>query len=347
MNLYEIRLENDIIYNTDLLEAFFFDCQCALFLVDGKNKKSIDAVKEIMTKIENEKYPFMKRIIVENKSDINREEEENKEIKKLLNFYPYLYKEEISLKTGDNFENLLNQIYKEINSNSSEKNSFPLDQVAKCALSVNKRENYEGSISLILLGDSGVGKSNFMSRYSKNSFNLVHMATIGMEQTIKTLKINGKNFYHLTLWDTSGQERFRSLPRKYYRNADGILLLFDIGNKDSFENIKSWMKDITDNLGEKKENNIIIYLLANKIDLFNTEKEKITKEEKEELAYKLGVKCYDISCKWNLNIDEVMAKITLECIKNNKSKKKENKKTIKTQNLRNQQNNENKREGCC
>ena len=169
-----------------------------------------------------------------------------------------------------------------------------------------------------------------------------------MEETIKTLKINGKNFYHLTLWDTCGQERFRSLPRKYYKNADGILLLFDIRNKDSFENIISWMKDIIDNLGEKKENNIIIYLLENKIDLFNnTQKEKITKEEKEELAHKLGVKCYDISCKWNLNIDEVMAKITLECIKNNKFKTKENNKKINTQNLRNQQNNENKREGCC
>ena len=347
MNLYEIRLEDNIIDNTDLLEAFFFECQCALFLVDGKNKKSIDAVKEIMKNIENEKYPFMKRIIVENKSDINQEEEENKEIKNLLNYYPYLYKKDISLKTGDNFENLLNQIYEEINPNSSEKNSFPLDQVAKCALGVNKSENCEGSISLILLGDSGVGKSNFMSRYSKNLFNIRYLATIGMDQEIKTLKINGKNFYQLILWDTCGQERFKCLPRKYYQNADGILLLFDIESKDSFKSIENWMKDITDNLGEKKENNIIIYLLENKIDLFNTEKEKITKEEKEELAEKLGVKCYDISCKWNLNIDEVIAKITLECLKNNKFKKKENNKTINTQNLKKQQNNKNKREGCC
>ena len=82
MNLYEIRLEDNIISNDTLLEAFLFDCQCTLFLVDGKNEKSVNSVKDIMDSIDNEKYPFMKRIIVENKSDI-MPEEENEEIKKI------------------------------------------------------------------------------------------------------------------------------------------------------------------------------------------------------------------------------------------------------------------------
>ena len=126
INLYEIRLEENIIYNDALLEAFLFDCQCALFLVDGKNKESTNSVKVIMKKINNEKYPFMKRLIVENKSDIIPEEE-NEEIKKLLNYYPFLDNIKISLKTGNNLENLLIQIYDKINSNSSEENLFPLD----------------------------------------------------------------------------------------------------------------------------------------------------------------------------------------------------------------------------
>ena len=107
----------------------------------------------------------MKRIIVENKLDI-MPEKENEEIKKLLNFYQFLDKAEISLKTGNNFENLLNQIYEQINSNSSEDNLFHSDKVTKCSMINISKEEYEGSISLILLGDLAVGKSNFISRYA-------------------------------------------------------------------------------------------------------------------------------------------------------------------------------------
>ena len=176
MNLYEIRLEDNIIYNDTILDAFLLDCQCALFLVDGKNKKSINSVKDLLTKINNEKYPFMKRIIVENKLDI-MPEKENEEIKKLLNFYQFLDKAEISLKTGNNFENLLNQIYEQINTNSSEENLFPLDKVTKCSMIDIPKEEYEASISLILLGDNAVGKSCFMNRYVNNEFNLNYLST--------------------------------------------------------------------------------------------------------------------------------------------------------------------------
>jgi len=97
MNLYEIRLVANIIDNDTLLNAFLFDCQCALFLVDGKNKKSINSVKDILAIIDNEKYPFVKRIIVENKSDI-MPEEENKEIKNLINYYQFLDKTDFIIK---------------------------------------------------------------------------------------------------------------------------------------------------------------------------------------------------------------------------------------------------------
>ena len=175
MNLYEIRLEDNIIYNDIVLDAFLFDCQCALFLVDGKNKKSINSIKDILAIIDNEKYPFMKRIIVENKLDI-MPEKENEEIKKLLNFYQFLDKAEISLKTGNNFENL-----------------FPLDKITKYALKDYPKEEYEASISLILLGDNAVGKSCFMNRYVNNEFNLNYLMTIGMNQEIKPIKIENNN----------------------------------------------------------------------------------------------------------------------------------------------------------
>ena len=338
MNLYEIRLEDNIIYNDTLLEAFLFDCQCALFLVDGKNKESTNSVKVIMKKINNEKYPFMKRLIVENKSDIIPEEE-NEEIKKLLNYYPFLDNIKISLKTGNNLENLLIQIYDKINSNSSEENLFPLDKVNKYTTILYQKEEYEGSISLMLLGDGRVGKSNFMTRYANNKFSDEYLMTVGYNEAIKTLKIDNKNIYQLRLVDTAGQERYMSMPRNYYKNSDGILLLYDVESKESFKNIEIWMNDIKE-YTDKKDDNIVIYLIGNKIDLIyndnNNDEEKVTKEEIEELANSLKVKYYDISCKWNLNIEEVMARIILDCLKNNRFKKMDKNKQ-----------NENNSGGCC
>ena len=338
MNLYEIRLEDNLITNDTLLEAFLFDCQCSLFLVDGKNKESTNSVKVIMKKINNEKYPFMKRLIVENKSDIIPEEE-NEEIKKLLNYYPFLDNIKISLKTGDNFENLLIQIYDKINSNSSEENLFPLDKVNKYTTILYQKEEYEGSISLMLLGDGRVGKSNFMTRYANNKFSDEYLMTVGYNEAIKTLKIDNKNIYQLRLVDTAGQERYMSMPRNYYKNSDGILLLYDVESKESFKNIEIWMNDIKE-YTDKKDDNIVIYLIGNKIDLIyndnNNDEEKVTKEEIEELANSLKVKYYDISCKWNLNIEEVMARIILDCLKNNRFKKMDKNKQ-----------NENNSGGCC
>ena len=338
MNLYEIRLEDNLITNDTLLEAFLFDCQCSLFLVDGKNKESTNSVKVIMKKINNEKYPFMKRIIVENKSDIMTEEE-NEEIKKLLNYYPFLDNIKISLKTGNNLENLLIQIYDKINSNSSEENLFPLDKVNKYTTILYQKEEYEGSISLMLLGDGRVGKSNFMTRYANNKFSDEYLMTVGYNEAIKTLKIDNKNIYQLRLVDTAGQERYMSMPRNYYKNSDGILLLYDVESKESFKNIEIWMNDIKE-YTDKKDDNIVIYLIGNKIDLIyndnNNDEEKVTKEEIEELANSLKVKYYDISCKWNLNIEEVMARIILDCLKNNRFKKMDKNKQ-----------NENNSGGCC
>ena len=291
-----------------------------------------------MKKINNEKYPFMKRLIVENKSDIIPEEE-NEEIKKLLNYYPFLDNIKISLKTGDNFENLLIQIYDKINSNSSEENLFPLDKVNKYTTILYQKEEYEGSISLMLLGDGRVGKSNFMTRYANNKFSDEYLMTVGYNEAIKTLKIDNKNIYQLRLVDTAGQERYMSMPRNYYKNSDGILLLYDVESKESFKNIEIWMNDIKE-YTDKKDDNIVIYLIGNKIDLIyndnNNDEEKVTKEEIEELANSLKVKYYDISCKWNLNIEEVMARIILDCLKNNRFKKMD----------KNRQN-ENNSGGCC
>ena len=346
MNLYEIRLEESIINNSTLLDAFLFDCQCALFLVDMTNFDSFSPIQRIITNIDKEKYSTLKLIIVQNKSE-ESPETPNDELQKFIDANQNVDYITISLKTGENFDSLLFKIYKEINSDNSEKNQIAINKVTKCTLKEKSEIKCEGSFSLILVGDTNVGKTNLLSRYTKNVFQKLFFSTVGMNDESKFLRVNEKN-YKLTLWDTAGQERFRSIPRKYYRNINGVLLLYDINEKNSFNNVLKWIDEIKENNqiessdkeeNGKKEKKVIIYIIGNKIDLLEKEEEIITRDDKEELAEKLGVKYYDISCKWNLNIEEVMARMVLECIENN-SFKNESSQITKVSNKK-------KKKNCC
>ena len=316
INLYEIRLEEYIINKVDLLNAFFFDCQCALFFLDINNSESFSFLKKIILEIDNNKFPYLKKIVVENKINLIPQISafELNEYKNKNNDIEFI---EISLKTGANLYNLLNRIYEEVNSNSPEKIIRPINTVAR---DKNKKilfsQNSQESISLILIGGDSVGKTNFFNRYFRNEYRETFLSTIGIDREITHLKIYEKNFHKLTLWDTPGQERFRPLPLKYYKNVDGILIFFDINEIKSFKDVSNWMGDIKHEL--EKENrwsdHPVIYLIGNKIDrTLKNEEEKITKYEKEKLVKQLGVKYYETSCKWNLNIEEVMARIIIEC----------------------------------
>ena len=329
LNLYEIRLEKDIINCQTLLEAFLFDCQCVLFLVDKTVHNSITHIKNIFSFLDKNKYHHLKKIIVENKSDI-MQDTENKELKKLINFYSnsdYVDFMEISLKSGENLDKILNMIYNAVNLDLSEKNGFPLNKISKSISNNDSFKDCKTVISLILVGNSGVGKTNFALRYFKNIYNSSSLATFGIMDDSKKLRIDNE-YYKLTIWDTAGQERFRRLPRKYYRNVDGVLLFFDINDKKSFEDVSMWMNEINENSGitkeekniDSKKNDLIIYLIGNKIDLMENTEKKVTKQEIDMLINQLGIKYYEISCRWNLNIEEVMARIVLDCIKKVKNK---------------------------
>jgi small GTP-binding protein len=122
------------------------------------------------------------------------------------------------------------------------------------------------------------------------------------------LKIDN-NVVTVQLWDTAGQERFKSLIRNYYVNADGIILLYDVTNQSSFENVSRWMKDIYDNTQSKK---IVIYLIGNKIDL---EREIETKYA-ENKSKEYNIPYYESCARLNLNIREVMRRMILEIYNN-------------------------------
>ena len=107
--------------------------------------------------------------------------------------------------------------------------------------------NFDYILKYIIIGDSGVGKSNILLPYSNNFFNSEFQSTIGVEFGVKNLSIDDK-LYRVQIWDTAGQEQFRSITRAYYKNSVCACVVYDITNKATFENIKSWLEDCKKNV---------------------------------------------------------------------------------------------------
>lgn len=123
-------------------------------------------------------------------------------------------------------------------------------------------QDYDYLFKIVLIGDSGVGKSNLLSRFARNEFNLESKATIGVEFAQKTVKIDGKNV-KAQIWDTAGQERYRAITSAYYRGAVGALLVYDVCKANTFENVEKWLKELKDHA----DSQTVVLLVGNKADL--------------------------------------------------------------------------------
>ncbi|XP_048581173.1 ras-related protein Rab-10 isoform X2 [Nematostella vectensis] len=130
---------------------------------------------------------------------------------------------------------------------------------------------------LLLIGDSGVGKTCIIFRFADNTFNPSFISTIGIDFKIKTLELGGKKI-KLQIWDTAGQERFHTITTAYYRGAMGIMLVYDVTNEKSFSNISKWLKKIDDHANEDVKR----MLVGNKCDM--DDKRVISKTKGEQLA---------------------------------------------------------------
>ena len=151
---------------------------------------------------------------------------------------------------------------------------------------------------VLLLGDTTVGKTCFLMKYTDKTFQDIHMATIGLDYRLKTMKLkSGKNI-KLQIWDTAGQDRFRAITKNYYKGSHGIILIYDVTNLQTFENVKTWVSQIR----EEASNNVVIYIAANKIDM--EAERKVTKEEGEKLAQELEFPFVETSAKSGININE-------------------------------------------
>ncbi|XP_018411166.1 PREDICTED: ras-related protein Rab-8A isoform X2 [Nanorana parkeri] len=157
-------------------------------------------------------------------------------------------------------------------------------------------KTYDYLFKLLLIGDSGVGKTCVLFRFSEDAFNSTFISTIGIDFKIRTIELDGKRI-KLQIWDTAGQERFRTITTAYYRGAMGIMLVYDITNEKSFDNIKNWIRNIEEHASADVEKMI----LGNKCDV--NEKRQVSKEKGDKLASEYGIKFMETSAKANINVE--------------------------------------------
>ncbi|OVA03014.1 Small GTPase superfamily [Macleaya cordata] len=123
-------------------------------------------------------------------------------------------------------------------------------------------DDYDYLFKVVLIGDSGVGKSNLLSRFTRNEFSLESKSTIGVEFATRSLNVDGK-VIKAQIWDTAGQERYRAITSAYYRGAVGALLVYDVTRHATFESVERWLKELRNHT----DPNIVVMLIGNKSDL--------------------------------------------------------------------------------
>ncbi|XP_032375417.1 RAB11a, member RAS oncogene family, like [Etheostoma spectabile] len=160
----------------------------------------------------------------------------------------------------------------------------------------NREDEYDYLFKVVLIGDSGVGKSNLLSRFTRNEFNLESKSTIGVEFATRSIQVEGKTI-KAQIWDTAGQERYRAITSAYYRGAVGALLVYDIAKHLTYENAERWLKELQDHA----DSNIVIMLVGNKSDLRHLR--AVPTEEAKALAEKHGLSFLETSALDSSNVE--------------------------------------------
>ncbi|KAK8803692.1 hypothetical protein WA158_001386 [Blastocystis sp. Blastoise] len=176
---------------------------------------------------------------------------------------------------------------------------------------MSDQDNIDYSFKILLIGDAGVGKSSILLRFTDNTFNPDQTATIGVDFKPKILKIDGKNI-RITLWDTAGQERFRTLINSYYRGAQGIILVYDVTRRDSFENLNYWLNEC-ENYCTNSGKDAVKLIVANKIDRSDR---VVSQAEGEQMAKDQGTLYIETSAKTNIGISSVFDELIHKILEN-------------------------------
>ena len=202
--------------------------------------------------------------------------------------------------------------------------------------------NYDKTCQLLIIGDSSVGKTSLITRYANGTFKEEYLATVGLDYFTKVEEINNQTI-QVKLWDTAGQERFKSLTQNYFRNAQGVLLTFDVTNTESFDNLKDWINSIKKNM---EGNNVFIPLIiiGNKIDMEDSR--EIQKEDAQKFATENKYKYFETSAKTGEGVDDAIRDLVNQVLSSKQANegKDEGRKSvqIKAGNIQGE-----KKKGCC
>jgi Ras-related protein Rab-8A len=167
------------------------------------------------------------------------------------------------------------------------------------------RDAFDIQIKLLMIGDSGVGKTCLLLRYANDSFSPTFITTIGIDFKIKNIQLDGKRI-KLQIWDTAGQERFRTITTSYFRGAQGILLVYDVTDRQTFVSIRNWVAQIQ----MHADVNVNKILIGNKCDM--TDQRAVTFEEGEALAKEYNIQFFETSAKQDINVEKSFINIATE-----------------------------------
>ena len=207
--------------------------------------------------------------------------------------------------------------------------------------SVYPKATYDVLYRLVLIGDSGVGKTAILLRFSDNMFNSSFISTIGIDFRIKTIEVSGKRV-KLQIWDTAGQEQFHSVASSYYRNAHGIMLIYDITSAESFIHISKWVTNISRNA----PTNVKQVLVGNKCDV-DEGKRVIEKTRGKMLAQELDMPFLETSAKSDVNIDTLFELITMDIMESDAGRKKEEQDVVRLNGSVSPKKDKKKPKSCC
>ena len=181
-------------------------------------------------------------------------------------------------------------------------------------------ESYDQKIKIMIIGESLVGKTALITRYTNNSFSGTYLTTVGIDFQTKLININDKTI-KVELWDTAGQERFRNIAKNYFQSSDGFLIVYDITSKDSFEKLSFWNEQVNLNAPEKTK----YIIVGNKKDL--EEKREVKTEEGANFAKENNVQFYETSAKDGTNVNEVFELLAKEIVADTENLQAKNKRS--------------------
>ena len=180
-------------------------------------------------------------------------------------------------------------------------------------------EIFGKQFKLVIIGNSHVGKTSLMLRYAENVFKDKHISTIGVDFKIVKVKV-GDIYVKLQIWDTAGQDRFRTMSSTYYRGADGAIIVYDVTSLESFNNVGRWLEDM--NMYNK---NVYKIIVGNKNDntssqTLSTDTKVVSTQEAQKLAERLDLKLFETSAKDDNNVKEMFEDVAYELLKREKLK---------------------------